>query len=219
MSMVSKIAGVMVVLGIVALAQADNINPAAWSVSPYPTLPADQVTWSINSGVLTANTYNSYTWTGTPSDGYWDTDQDYSVCQATQTVMAPAGTTGMNFRAMAQFIGATIVGNSLGGPVVTVSVFYSRNTPSPEPAPRAFITTNSSDLQYMALADLDPSAPVTIRLLVTSEVSEDQPYNLNEKLDAQVTGQFSDFAFVVPEPATMAILAAGLVATSIRRRK
>ncbi|RPI64451.1 MAG: PEP-CTERM sorting domain-containing protein [Planctomycetaceae bacterium] len=66
--------------------------------------------------------------------------------------------------------------------------------------------------------NLNTNLPLEVQIVVTSPISQNDSHDQFTEKSIEVTGYADDFAFVVPEPATMSLLALGAVSL-LRRRK
>ncbi|MFB3890959.1 MAG: PEP-CTERM sorting domain-containing protein [Phycisphaerae bacterium] len=171
------------------------------------------------ANVLKLTTTNNYTWVTDAGGGHWSLDEaDYSKADVWQMCFAPSGATAMEFRLSATYQGASVFGTSASGmPTAVVSATYltlggTVNTPT--------VVVNAQDWNtpaYMDLPGVDTAQLVTIRIMLTSELSADEPQGGSSKT-VVVGGYFDDFRFV-PEPSTAILVLWGVAAVFCRRSR
>ena len=171
-------------------------------------------THATSTAVLKCGAANTYSWI----DEAWEVDQDdYSSVEVMQiNIIASAGDSELSFKGAAFYEGADIyAGDGRFQPAVVVSAVYARNDMSLG-SPLLVIGDSDWVERTIPLPDLNAAFPVQIKVFLTSELDSEETHVAG--VDAKsviVTGYFDDFA-LVPEPATLCLLAMGAL---VFRRK
>ncbi len=175
-----------------------------WGIFPSNDASSDVVNTAESNNVLKLLAKNTYVGGNLQEAGL----SSVTVTQPDMTnlfvLYAPSGTTDLEFNASVDGVGAT-------WPRADVFISYTRLDAMPG---MVFHTITQGDsawrLRTLSLDNIDIAQTVSLQIVVESNNAPDG------NGDAQVTGYFDDFAFV-PEPASAALLAVGVLA-ALRRR-